>query len=110
MEKREARRITRPLTQAEQERVRRHREAIAGELPQMAARDQMRNEARQEATLSGQLRRAVHASELSLSAIAAGAGITPLQLDEFLTGERTLRSDVIDRLAHVLGCQLSQVR
>ena len=58
----------------------------------------------------GQLRRALHASELSLSAIAAGAGITPLLLDEFLTGERTLRSDVIDRLANVLGCQLSQAR
>ncbi len=110
MEEREARRITRPLTQAEQERVGRHREEIADELPQMEARDQMRKEARQEATLSGQLRRAVHASELSLSAIAAGAGITPLQLDEFLTGERTLRSDVIDRLAHVLGCRLSQAR
>ncbi len=110
MEKREARRITRPLTEAEQERVRRHQEAIADELPRMTARDQVRNEARQEATLSGQLRRAVHASELSLSAIAAGAGITPLELDEFLTAERTLGSDVIDRLAHVLGCQLSQTR
>lgn len=110
MEERKAHRITRPLTQGEQERVRRHREEIAEELPEMAARDQMRHEARQEATLSGQLRRAVHASELSLSAIAAGAGITPLQLDEFLTGERTLRSDVLDRLAHVLGCQLSQAR
>ena len=32
------------------------------------------------------------------------------ELDEFLTAERTLRSDVIDRLAHVLGCQLSQTR
>jgi hypothetical protein len=110
MDEREARRITRPLTEADEKRVRRHREEIAEELPEMAARDQMRNEARQEGTLSGQLRRAVHASELSLSAIAAGAGITPLQLDEFLTGERTLRSDVIDRLAHVLGCRLSETR
>ena len=109
MDKRQARRITRPLTGAEQKRVERHREEIAGELPEMAARDQMRKQAREEATLSGQLRRAVHASELSLSAIAAGAGIPPLVLDEFLTGERTLRSDVIDRLANVLGCQLSQV-
>ena len=110
MEERKARRITRPLTQAEQERVARHREQIAAEMPDMAARDQMREEARQEPTLSGQLRRAVHASALSLSAIAARAGITPLQLDEFLTGERTLRSDVIDRLAYVLGYELGQVR
>ncbi len=74
----------------------------------MTARDQMRKEAREEATLSGELRRAVHASELTLSAIAARAGITPLVLDDFLTGERTLRSDVIDRLADVLGCQLTK--
>ncbi|NQT15644.1 MAG: hypothetical protein HQ582_23000 [Planctomycetes bacterium] len=90
--------------------MRRHREEIADELPQMAARDKMRNEARQEATLSGQLRRAIHVSELSLSAIAVAAGITLLELDEFLTAERTLSSDVIDRLAHVLGCQLSETR
>ena len=110
MEEPQSRRITRELTPAEQQRLRRQREQVAGELPEMAARDQMRKEAREEATLSGQLRRALHASELSLSAIAAGVGITPLLLDEFLTGERTLRSDVIDRLANVLGCQLSQSR
>jgi len=109
MEKPKARRITRELSPAEQERLRRHREEIAGELPQMAARDQMRKEAREETTLSGQLRRAIHASERSLSAIAQASGITPLLLDEFLTGERTLRSDVIDRLADVLGCEISQV-
>ncbi|MHC4181067.1 MAG: helix-turn-helix domain-containing protein, partial [Planctomycetota bacterium] len=43
-----------------------------------------------------------------LSAVADQAGITPLVLDEFLTGERTLRSDVMDRLANVLGCRLSR--
>jgi transcriptional regulator with XRE-family HTH domain len=109
MDKRQARRITRELSPAEHERVKRARQQIAAELPEMAARDQMRKEAREEATLSGQLRRAVHASDLPLSAIAAQVGITPLLLDEFLTGERTLRSDVIDRLANVLGCQISQV-
>ena len=110
MEKRQARRITREPTPAEQQRIERHREQIAAELPEMAVRDQMQKEAREEATLSGQLRRAVHASELPLSAVADQAGITPLVLDEFLTGERTLRSDVMDRLANVLGCQLSRAR
>ena len=99
----EARRITPQLSPAQQQRLRRQREQIASELPEMAARDQMRKEAREELTLSGQLRRAIHTSELSLSAIAAQAGITPLVLDDFLTGERTLRSDVLDRLADVLG-------
>jgi hypothetical protein len=108
MQKRQARRITRELSPAEQQRLQRQRQQVAEELPRMAARDQMRKEAREEATLSGQLRRAVHSSELSLSAVAAQAGITPLLLDEFLTGERTLRSDVMDRLAGVLGCQLTE--
>ena len=67
-----------------------------------------RKEAREEATLGGELRQAVHASELAFSVIAARAGITPLMLDDFLTGERTLRSDVIDRLADALGCQLTR--
>ena len=110
MQEQQPRRITRALTPAEQQRLRRHREQIAGELPEMEARDQMRKEAREEATLCGELRRAIHARELSLSAIAAGAGIAPLVLDDFLTGERTLRSDVLDRLAYVLGCELTRVR
>ena len=37
-------------------------------------------------------------------------GGTPLVLDEFLTGERTLRSDVIDRLAGALGYELNRVQ
>ena len=109
MEKREARRITRTLTPEEQERLKKQREQVARELPELAARDRMRKEAREEATLSGELRRAVHASDLSLAVIAAQTGITPTVLDEFLTGERTLRSDVMDRLAKVLGYQLGRV-
>lgn len=54
-------------------------------------------------TLSGEFRRAIHGSSLSLSIIAQRAEIPPLLLEEFLTGERNLRSDVLDRLANVLG-------
>src|SRR5438876_5807323 len=102
----QARRVTRELTPEEKDRLRRQREQIASELPDLAERDRMRKEAREEATLSGELRRAVHASPLSLSAIAERVGISPPVLDEFLTGERTLRSDVLDRLAGVLGYAL----
>jgi hypothetical protein len=109
MENRQAHRISRELTPAEQERLKHQRDQIARELPDLAARDQMRKEARAEMTLSGELRRAVHASALSLSAIAGQVGITPLMLDEFLTGERTLRSDVLDRLAKILGYELNRV-
>jgi transcriptional regulator with XRE-family HTH domain len=103
-----AQRITRELTPDEQKRLHRYREQIASELPDLAQRDRMRKEAREEATLSGELRRAVHASPLPLSTIADCSGISPLTLDEFLTGERTLRSDVLDRLAGILGYVLQR--
>jgi hypothetical protein len=99
----QTRRVTRELTAEEQERLSRHREQITSELPELTERDRLRREACQEATLSGELRRAIHSSSLSLSTIAERAGLTPLMLDEFLTGERTLRSDVLDRLAAVVG-------
>ena len=106
MEPRQARRISRDLKPEEKETLEKHRQQIANELPDLALRDQMRKEAREEATLSGELRRAIHSCELTLSTIAGQAGITPLILDDFLTGERTLRSDVIDRLVRVLGVQI----
>ncbi len=101
-----ARRLTRELTPEEQDRLQRYRAEIAAELPDLTQRDQLRQEASAEATLSGELRRAVHGSPLSLSIIAERAGIAPLALDDFLTGERTLRSDVLDRLAGILGYAL----
>lgn len=110
MEGREASRVSRPLTEAERSRLERAREEIARELPELAARDRMRKEARDEPTLSGEQRKAVHASQLTFSEIAVQAAISPLVLDEFLTGERTLRSDVLDRLGRVLGCELTRMR
>jgi hypothetical protein len=107
MTEQQARRVNRELTDAERARLEQLREQIAAELPEMTARDQLRREAREEATLSGELRRAIHASPMSLSAIATQVRIDPILLDEFLTGERTLRSDVLDRLAGILGYDLS---
>ena len=101
------RRITRKLTSDRVKNLKRKRAQIAQELPDLSARDQMRKEASDEPTLSGELRRAIHASHLSIEDIAAQAKIPPLSLDEFLTGERTLRSDVLDRLATSLGLELS---
>jgi len=107
---RQARRVSRKLTPAETERLEKYREQIAQELPELGMRDQMRQDARAEHTLSGELRRAIHESDLSLAEIATRAGITPTVLDDFLTGERTLRSDVLDRLTSVLGCELSRAQ
>ncbi len=108
MNKPQVKRIERELTDTERARLQQHREQIARELPDLQARDKMRKEAREEATLSGELRRAVHTSDLSLTEISAGIGVTPAMLDEFLTGERTLRSDVLDRLAAALGYDLQK--
>lgn len=107
MKNRKVRRITRSLTPQQKASLRRNQRRIGGELEDLAARDQMRKEAGNEPTLSGELRRASLASALSLTEIASQAGITPLVLDAFLTGERTLRSDILDRLAKSLGLALS---
>ena len=100
------RRVARELTPEQQERLRVQRMQIAAELPDLVERDRMRQEARSEPTLSGEFRRAIHGSSLTLAQIAQRADIPPLLLDEFLTGERNLRSDVLDRLASVLGFSL----
>jgi hypothetical protein len=105
-----ARRVARVLTAQEKSRLSRNRRRIARELPDLGATDRMRSEAGDEPTFSGELRRAIHASPTSLAEIAAQAAITPLALDEFLTGERTLRSDVLDRLTRSLGLELSARR
>lgn len=102
------RRVTRPLTPEEQQRLRAEREQIANDLPDLVAKDRLRHEAQAEPTLSGELRRAIHRSSSSLAALAEQAGVPPQQLDEFLTGERTLRSDVLDRLANALGFALQE--
>lgn len=106
MDTRQAERISTELIPAEKRRLTEYREQIDRELPDLTARDQMRKDARDETTLSGELRRAIHASDLSLAEIAARAGITPVVLDDFLTGERTLRSDVMDCLTSMLDYEL----
>ncbi len=102
MENIRARRMPKLTTAKERARLNRFRKQIAAEMPELTQRDQARKEARDEPTLSGELRRAIHSSPLSLRRLAENSGIPVLALDEFLTGERTLRSDVLDRLASSL--------
>ena len=89
-----------------QARIAKAREQIAGEMPELIARERRMREAAEENTFSGGLRRAIHASERDLIALAEIVGISPIQLSEFLTGERTLRSDVLDRLVAAVGARL----
>ena len=62
--------------------------------------------AEREPTLSGDLRRAINASNCRPAELAKTLGITALQLDAFRCGDETLPSDVIDRLAAMLGMTL----
>lgn len=106
MTKREARRIERPLTPDEQERLERYRSEIDEELPEIIQRSQKRREAQQEPTVSGALRRAVQNNAMPLTDVAEQTGIPAIRLDEFLAAETTLTSDEVDRLAGVLSLKL----
>lgn len=103
------RRIPEP-TPAEMERLHRLRLSIADELPDLLMRDQLRQAAREEQSVSGAVRDAVERSDLPLETIAAKAGLPTVQLDEFLTGEHPLRSDLLDRVAAVIGYQIPPAR
>lgn len=106
MTQRSAQREERELSLQEQRQIAIDRQRIAEELPDLVDRNRRARDARQEPTLSGELRRAIHNSDLALTEIANRTGMTPVALSEFLTGERTLRSDVLDRLAQALGYEL----
>src|SRR5690242_15685994 len=88
------------------EQLRRDRDKIAAELPELAERRQRLEEAATENSLSGHLRDAIHRSGKPLKEIAADAGLDPFVLCDFLEGTRTLRSDVLDRLGQAVGAAI----
>lgn len=83
------------------------RELIEQELPALAERDARMREAAAEDTLCGHVRQAIHRSRRPLGEIAREAGISTTVLCDFLEGERTLRSDVLDRLTQAVGVTIS---
>ena len=62
--------------------------------------------ARREPSFCGQLRQAIHRRGRLIAHLAAEAGITTQQLSDVLAGDRTLRSDVLDRLTAAVGASL----
>src|SRR5947209_18985390 len=88
------------------EQLRRDREKIAAELPELKERGQRLEEAAAENSLSGHLRRAIHRSGRPLKKIAAEVGLDVSLLCDFLEGTATLRSDVLDRLAQAVGATI----
>lgn len=95
------------LTPEQQVRLQQQREQIAAEQSQLQAKLERIHEAKQEPSLSGQLRLAIHRSGRLPTQLAAEAGITVQQLGDFLSGDRTLRSDILDRLTAAVGASLA---
>jgi hypothetical protein len=89
------------------EQLRRERALIAEELPELGQRHDRMVEAKDEDTFSGHLRRAIHRSGRLVRDLAAEAGVSSQVLCEFLEGTRTLRSDVLDRLAQAVHARIS---
>jgi hypothetical protein len=89
---------TNPKTE---ERLARWRTSLAefeSERPQVDAEMDAIHKAGVEDTFSGQVRRAIHASKLSLSEICEASGISLEVMGEFLMGKAALSSDDLDRL------------
>jgi hypothetical protein len=94
------------LTEQQMKQLRKDRELIARELPDLMAKHQRLCDAAEEQSHSGALRRAIHASKILLDDLADSAETDMDTLDGFLTGERPLTSDVIDRLTKILKLKL----
>jgi transcriptional regulator with XRE-family HTH domain len=60
-------------------------------------------------TVSQQLRDVIRHRGLTAYALARDAGIDPGMVSRFLTGERSLRLDSVDRIAAALGLRLVEV-
>lgn len=97
---------TRTIPEGLLDQLRRDREKIAAELPELQERGKRLEEAASENSLSGHLRRAIHHSGRPLRKIAAECGLDVFTLCDFLEGTRTLRSDVLDRLAQAVGAAI----
>ncbi len=110
MGKKSQRQIVGKLNDALMKKLRRSRALIARELPELVEKDQRLHDAMQERTTSGALRRAIHSSKVLLPDLADRAQTDMDTLDSFLTGERPLTSDVIDRLTKILELKLEGLK
>ena len=107
MPRKRNRRIVDKLSDTVMRRVRRSRALIAKELPELIKKDQRLFDAMQGHTFSNALRRAIHSSRILLPDLATRAQTDLDTLDGFLTGERPLTTDLIDRLVHILKLRLA---
>jgi hypothetical protein len=110
MQRRRAKRTHGELTAAQKRGVTLARKQVAKEAPELVRRSHLMVRAREEKTFSGELRRAMHESKWDLMEIATKIQVKPALLADFLAGEKTLESDVLDRLIEALGYRLNPSR
>ncbi|MBI3821880.1 MAG: hypothetical protein HY289_04275 [Planctomycetes bacterium] len=110
MERRKAKRIYAKESLVSNRQLEKWRAQIADELPDLIRRNKLADEAMKERTFSGRLRRAIHAFPRSPIRIAEDTGISWDDLDDFLTGEKPLPSDAIDRLVKAVKLKLPSVK
>ncbi len=106
MKKSASRRRHAQLTREQLAQLQKDRNLIADELPALTAKRERLRRAAEESSPSGELRRAIHTSDILLHDLAGRADTNMKTLDAFLVGEQTLTSDVIDRLAAILKLTL----
>src|SRR5947209_2713474 len=106
MKKTKETRRTVKLSEEQVQQLHKDRELIARELPNLIAKHRRICAAAEERTTSGALRRAIHSSKILLHDLATRAKTNMATLDAFLTGDRPLTSDVIDRLTKILKLKL----
>jgi hypothetical protein len=105
----EIKRTMRTLTPEESARMKELAEKVEAERPLIDEKFRRMELAAEEATFSGQLRRAIHGIHqrgLSLPEFLARTGMTWETLERFLLGEAPLPSDAIERIAEVLNLEL----
>ncbi len=110
MERRKAKRIYVKESPVSKRQLDKWRAQIAHELPDLIHRNKLADDAMKAKTFSGRLRRAIHEFPLSPMKIAESAGISWDDLDDFLTGEKTLPSDAIDRLVTAVKLKFPEVK
>src|SRR5581483_8100131 len=87
------------------EEIERIEQQVNAELPEILERQRRKQIAREEQSVSGELRRAVHDSNLRYPQIARLSGVSMEELDDFMTGE-PVALKTFERLAAAMNCHL----
>ena len=109
MPKKRHRQIVAALDDALMKKLRRSRALIAKELPELVAKDQRLHDAMRDALRAARCGERSIRARFSCLTLRSAAETDLGTLDAFLTAERPLTSDIIDRLAKILKLKLEAI-